>query len=192
MLGCLDKTALALCAAAFLLTGVPMSSAQAEASTSAESASEFPIEMAALVAATAQLFEAVESSFERRPGSDPVISIPDAITPATVDAFDTKASVLTARGAVDHLTAYRIEWYPLDRFLGSADFMGTWDENRNLVCGFVTWDLTVPEAPELESVTATFLDVSNLAVGSDEQIHAALLEANCAFGAIDPNYAFFE
>ena len=148
--------------------------------------------MAALVAATAQLFEAVESSFERRPGSDPVISIPDAITPATVDAFDTKASVLTARGAVDHLTAYRIEWYPLDRFLGSADFMGTWDENRNLVCGFVTWDLTVPEAPELESVTATFLDVSNLAVGSDEQIHAALLEANCAFGAIDPNYAFFE
>ena len=190
MLGCLKKSALVLCAAAVVLTGAPMTHAEAAAST--EPSSEFPIEMAALVAATAQLFEAVESSFERAPAREPVITIPDAITPAALDALDAKASVLTSRGAVDHLTAYRIEWYPMDRFLGSADFMGTWDENRNLVCGFVTWDLTQPESPELESVAATFLDVSELATGSDAQIHGALLEANCAFGAIDPNYAFFE
>ena len=190
MLGRLKISGLAWCSAAVVLTGAPM--AHAETLTSTEASSEFPIEMAALVAATAQLFEAVESNFGHDSGREPVISITNAITPAAVDAFDAKASVLTSRGAVDHLTAYRIEWYPMDRFLGSADFMGTWDENRNLVCGFVTWDLTQPESPELESVTATFLDVSELATGSDAQIHGALLEANCAFGAIDPNYAFFE
>ena len=100
--------------------------------------------------------------------------------------------VLTSKGAVDRLTGYRISWYPVDRFLGSVDFMGTWDGNRNLVCGYVTWDLSDPDAPVLEDVSASFVNVAELSRQDDEAIHAALLDANCAYGAIEANYAFFE
>ena len=95
-------------------------------------------------------------------------------------------------GPVQHLTGYRISWYPVDRLLGTVDFMGTWRGNRNLVCGYLTWDLSDPKKPELQEVTANFVDLDALTSESDVQIHRTLMEANCAFGAIDPNYAYFD
>ena len=70
--------------------------------------------------------------------------------------------------------------------------MGTWNGNRNLVCGYLTWDMSKPDAPVLSTVTANFLDLNDFDGKTPAEIHAYLLEANCAFGAIDANYAFFE
>lgn len=154
-------------------------------------AAEFPTETAALVAATQRFFDAVEAQQtpDRRP---PVVSAPLLATPASVTFDDAKSHALTLRGPVDHLTGYRINWYPVDRLLGSVDFMGTWDKNRSLVCGYVTWDLSDPDLPTIETVSANFVDFGDLAGASADDIHAALLDANCAFGDIDDNYAFFE
>ena len=95
-------------------------------------------------------------------------------------------------GPVDHLTVYRITWYPMDRLYGTVDFMGTWDGNRNLVCGYLTWDLTDPDAPELETVSANFVDLAEMAGAGQVHVHQSLLEANCAYGAIEANYLVFE
>lgn len=152
---------------------------------------EFPVETAAIVAATARLFESAESG-NRGAAPRVVISRPNLARPASLTRKTGNADVLTARGPVDHLTGYRISWYPVDRFLGSVDFMGTWDRNRNLICGFVTWDLSDAARPKLVDVTASFVDIADLSRQSDEAIHAALLDANCAYGAIEANYAFFE
>lgn len=154
-------------------------------------AAEFPAETAAIVAATSALFDAVEARPDT-PRRRPVLGAPMIATPASLDQPDDKAEVLKAKGEVDHLTGYRITWYPVDRFLGSVDFMGTWDGNRNLVCGYVIWDLSDPDVPVLDDIEATFVDVGELSGSSDEEIHTALLEANCAYGAVDANYAFFE
>ena len=178
-------------AAASILSAALSMPAQAQMPASLTEAAEFPAETAAIVQATARLFDVVEASGRPRDGR-PVIARPVLAKPASVRAEDAKADILVSRGPVDHLTGYRISWYPVDRFLGSVDFMGTGDGNRNLVCGFVTWELTDPKAPVLESVDATFLDIGALSGESAETIHAALLDANCAYGAIDANYAFFE
>jgi hypothetical protein len=178
----------AIVALAAVVFAVP---AMAQMPASLTEAPEFPAETAAIVAATSAFFDEIEAA--RLPESKrPVIARPSIATPASAGRGDEKAGVLTTRGPVDHLTGYRLSWYPVDRFLGSVDFMGTWDGNRNLVCGFVTWDLSDPDAPVLDEVTATFLDVSDLSKGSEEDIHAALLDGNCAYGAIEANYAFFE
>ena len=178
-------------AVAAFLSAVFMLPAQAQMPAALTEAAEFPAETAAIVQATAQLFDAVEAEAARR-GSRPAIGRPVLAMPASIGANSAKTDVLVSRGSVDHLTGYRINWYPVDRFLGSVDFMGTWDRNRNLVCGFVTWDMSNPKSPVLDSVEATFLDISDLSGESAEEIHAALLDANCAYGAIDANYAFFE
>jgi hypothetical protein len=180
-----------LAVAAFLSAAFVMP-AQAQMSAALTGTAEFPAETAAIVQATAQLFDAVEAEAARR-GSRPAIGRPVVLaTPASVGANSGKTDILVSRGPVDHLTGYRINWYPVDRFLGSVDFMGTWGRNRNLVCGFVTWDMSNPKSPVLDSVEATFIDISDLSGEGPESIHAALLDANCAYGAIDANYAFFE
>ena len=152
---------------------------------------EFPTETAALVAATTAFFDAIEEKQATR-DRVPVIGLPKLARKAKSEAPEPGATALTRNGPVNHLTGYRISWYPVDRFLGSVDFMGTWEGNRNLVCGYLTWDLSEPENPILESVTANFLDLDDFAGQSPAEVHEALLEANCAFGAIDENYAFFE
>ena len=139
-------------AAAALLSVAFVLPASAQMPASLGTAVEFPAETAAIVQATSRLFDAVEAEAEPRPAR-PVISAPLTATPASLQLGNTRADVLTSHGPVDHLTGYRISWYPVDRFLGSVDFMGTWDGNRNLVCGFVTWDLSDPDAPVLDSVT---------------------------------------
>jgi hypothetical protein len=178
-------------AVAAFLSAAAFLPAQAQMPAAVTGAAEFPAETAAIVQATAQLFDAVEAEAARR-GSRPVIGRLVLATPASVGGNGAKTDVLVSQGPVDHLTGYRISWYPVDRFLGSVDFMGTWERNRNLVCGFVTWDMSNPKSPVLDSVEATFIDISDLSGEAPEDIHAALLDANCAYGAIDANFAFFE
>ena len=96
------------------------------------------------------------------------------------------------RGPVQHLTGYRINWYPVDRLLGAVDFMGTYDGNRNLVCGYVTWDLTDPKTPTLDHVVATYVDLAVLTDATPAEAQMALLDANCAYGEIDPNFTVFQ
>ena len=156
---------------------------------------EFATETAALIAATTTLFEQVEAeSGERK--ARPVISAPILATPAVADVepapTPTEIDVLKGKGRVNHLTGYEITWYPVDRMLGSVDFMGTWNGNADLVCGYVTWDLSDPAAPVLDEIEATFVDVSALLQDPDADVHGALLDANCAFGSVEINYAYFE
>ena len=99
---------------------------------------------------------------------------------------------MTLHGPLRHLTGYRINWYPTERFLGSVDYMGTWDGNRNLVCGYLIWDLGDPANPVLESVTANYVELGTLLGATAAEVHETLLEANCAYGAIDENFAFFD
>jgi hypothetical protein len=190
MISVYDKWFPTLCTAALVtaVVGVP---AGAGVHLTADAPQEFPTETAALVAATTALFDAVEAKASPVPAVPRITLVPRP-TPASLDLDDDKASVLTENGPVKHLTGYRITWYPVDRFLGTVDFMGTWDGNRNLVCGYVMWDLSDPAAPVLDDVSATYLDVTELSRQSDADVHAALLEANCAFGAIDANYTVFE
>ncbi|NNE80969.1 MAG: hypothetical protein HKN18_11935 [Silicimonas sp.] len=159
---------------------------------SGEFSVEFPTETAAIVAATSALFDAVETADVLDDKPVPVIRLTDIATKASVDTGVDKADPLTERGPLQHLTGYRISWYPVERFLGSVDFMGTWDGNRNLVCGYLTWDLTEPAAPVLETVMATYIDMGELVGATPEAIHETLLEANCAFGAIEANYQIFD
>lgn len=151
---------------------------------------EFPTESAALIRATTALFDQVEARHAPRQRV-PVIGIPLTPTKIRADADD-HASALTRNGPVDHLTGYRITWYPMERLLGSVDFMGTWGGNRNLVCGYLTWDLTDPDTPRLEQIQASFVDLAEIGGSSDQDIHRHLLNANCAFGAIEANFHVFD
>ncbi|MEM7717693.1 MAG: hypothetical protein AAF222_00685 [Pseudomonadota bacterium] len=150
---------------------------------------EFAREAEALVNATAAFFDAVEG-VDRIQKRRPVIRTLRP-TGTTIDSGATKTGILTQNGPVDHLTGYRVTWYPLDHLSGTVDFMGTWNGNRNLVCGYLTWDMSDPAAPVLDRVAANFVDLSALKGAPTYSVHASLLEANCAFGAIDANFHQF-
>lgn len=152
---------------------------------------EFPAETQALVSATTAFFDAIETDRGQK-NRVPAIQAPRLAQKISASPSDAGTAELTEHGPLSHLTGYRISWYPMDRFLGSVDFMGTWNGNRNLVCGYLTWDLSEVDQPVLESVSANFLNLDDFAGQSPSEIHETLLEANCAFGAIDENYAFFE
>ncbi len=153
-------------------------------------APEFAREKAALIDATTAYFDRVEAEAPQLRKA-PAIGIP-ALATKIKASVATDTDPLTEMGPVDHLTAYRITWYPVERLLGSVDFMGTWDNNRSLVCGYLTWDVTDPDAPRLEQINASFVDLPDLSSASDDAIHQSLLEANCAFGAIDANFHVFD
>lgn len=166
--------------------------AQAADRTSSE-ALEFPAETAALIAVTTALFhEAERAAAGKQSTEQPVIGRPRILSPATLESPDLALNALTNHGAVRNLTGYRINWYPMSRLLGTVDFMGTWNSNRDLVCGYVSWDLSKSNDPVLESVQANYIDLNELDSASPEMVHKALLDANCAFGAVDANFAFFE
>ncbi len=153
---------------------------------------EFPEETAALVAATVALFEAIESEGAAKPRL-PEIRFEDAATPVKLPTNSSWTRAFPDdRGPVRHLTGYRINWYPVDRFLGAVDFMGTYDGNRNLVCGYIMWDVSDPDAPELDRVIANYVDLDRLDAATPAEAHRALLDANCAFGEIEPNFTVFE
>lgn len=151
---------------------------------------EFPVQTDALVAATDAYFNQIEEETAQNRAPALVISRPELAQKTSAVAED--AGTLTQNGPVQHLIGYRINWYPVDRILGSVDFMGTWDGNRNLVCGYLVWDLTAPETPVLEMVSANFVDLGDLRGKKPGEVHRRLLEANCAFGSLDDNYAFFD
>lgn len=153
---------------------------------------EFPKETEALLAATTAFFNEVERTPDGARKGKSIFRLPDLARRIKGAAPDAGPGALTQKGPVHHLTGYRINWYPVDRFLGSVDFMGTWNGNRNLVCGYLVWDLSTPEEPVLRTVTANFIDLDDFDGKSPSEIHEFLLEANCAFGAVDANYAFFE
>lgn len=167
---------------ALVLCGVGAGPIRAEAS-------EFSAESAALIRATAAFFDSVEARTNPRERM-PVIGLPLSATQSKASAGE--AATLTRMGPVDHLTVYRISWYPVDRLYGTVDFMGTWNGNRDLVCGYLTWDLTDPDAPELETVSANFVDLGDLVGAGQVELHQRLLEANCAYGAVEANYLVFE
>lgn len=152
---------------------------------------EFPVETEAVVAATAALFDRVETGAAEPKAKRPVIRLPRLAQQVSMEDAATPEN-LTQNGALRHLTGYRLDWYPTDRLLGSVDFMGTWDGNRNLVCGYLTWDVSDPTAPVLQTVVAHYLDIDVLDDAEPAVIHETLLEANCAFGAIEANFGFFD
>ena len=175
-----------------LVTALSVMPAQAADRVSSDGA-EFPAETAALIAVTIAFFHEAERAATRSPSQkQPVIGLPQVVSPASLESPDLGLNALTNHGAVRHLTGYRINWYPMSRLLGSVDFMGTWNSNRDLVCGYVSWDLSKPNDPVLEGVKANYVDLSALRSASPEKVHKALLDANCAFGAVDANFAFFE
>ena len=153
--------------------------------------SEFPEETAAIVAATADLFDTVEAGIKPAPEIKRDRVIGDFVTPASARSDQARFGGLTdEHGPVKNLTGYRITWYPVDRFLGAVDYMGTWNGNRDLVCGHVTWDLSDPANPVLDEIEAHYVDISKLSTSPDA--HQALLNANCAFGEIEQNFTVFE
>lgn len=151
---------------------------------------EFPAQTDALVAATSALFEAVENA----PSSNGTqIRVDGLAIPASQTLDDDLAAAFPSEnGPVQHLTGYRINWYPMDRLLGAVDFMGTYDRNRGLVCGFVTWDLSDPGDPQIDQLVANYVDLELLAKRHPGATHAALLDANCAYGEIEPNFTVFD
>ena len=181
-----NSVALAIALAGISATGASAANAQAAPGE------EFPEETAALVAATVALFEAIEAEGDAAPRI-PEIRIEGLAIPAKLP---TNAAWTRAfpddKGPVQHLTGYRINWYPVDRFLGAVDFMGTYDGNRNLVCGYVIWDVSDPDAPALDRVIANYLDLDRLDAAAPADAHRALLDANCAFGEIEPNFTVFD
>ncbi|MBT8459942.1 MAG: hypothetical protein KJN60_09760 [Boseongicola sp.] len=143
-----------------------------------------------MVAATTALFESVEAA----PGSNGIelrvdgVAIPARVTPGA----DVSAAFPTKYGPVAHLTGYRVNWYPVDRLLGAVDFMGTYDRNRGLVCGYVTWDLSDSDEPVIDQLVANYVDLDLLSKRHPGATHAALLDANCAYGEIEPNFTVFD
>lgn len=169
-----------------------LAAAPVQAGTVDEVVSEFPEANAALIAATEAYFDRVEGAEAPSVRKVPaIIGTPLLATKASASVPD-ETGALNRNGPVRHLTGYNVTWYPLDRLLGSVDYMGTWDGNRNLVCGYLSWDLTDPDSPELVALEASYVDMDELSGKSALQIHRALLSANCAFGAIDENFAFFD
>jgi len=162
------------------------------AAAAAADTPEFPAQTEAIVEATSALFDAVEGVTPQAQQARPRVTIGPLLTPASFKLPQGKAAVLSEHGAVRHLTGYRITWYPMDRFLGAVDFMGTWDGNKNLVCGYVMWDLTDPKSPVLDRISANYVDLAALTDASPQVAEEKLLDANCAYGAVDANYTVFD
>lgn len=150
---------------------------------------EFGREMLTLVRATEALFDALEA--EGANPDTPGLELRPArrtAEPASLEIAQAGRSALSAEnGPVANLTAYRVTWYPTDRLSGSVDFVGTWGKGRNLVCGYVTWDMSDPTAPVLAAMTTSYLDTGTLVRLPADAAHAELLRANCAYGEIEPN-----
>ena len=168
--------------------GVVVSLAIAGASLGAQSLqSEFPSQERALVAATAEFFDAVET---------PSVSggyefFSDAYQSAVSldDWQDDRLRQLVDDGPIEGMTAYRITWYPVDTLLGAVDFVGRAADGSELVCGYVLWEFPDGSDPSLRWYEATHVDAGALSGLSQEEASARLLEANCAYTDLEANFA---
>jgi len=149
---------------------------------------EFGPETLSLVRATEELFESLEAESARSAPTERF-----QLRPVLRDAEPTglpaagRHALSAENGPVTNLIAYEITWYPTDRLSGTVDFVGTWKNGRNLVCGYVTWDMSDPARPTLATMTTSYLDTGTLLRLPADAAHAELLRANCAFGEIEPN-----
>ncbi len=151
---------------------------------------EFGLETFHLIQATEALFDALEQDASepetpnrlqlriKGPEAEPVaMALPDAGRMALREDL----------GPVENLTAYNVTWYPTDQLLGAVDFVGTWGDGKNLICGYATWDMSKADQPRLASMVTAYLDTGTLLELSADGAHAELIRANCAFGEIEPN-----
>ena len=158
---------------------------------STSDAAESPTETAAITAATAAFSEQLESASDT---GVPQIRIEggQARQIAFTATEDAPLPLTEDHGGLRQLTGYRINWYPVDRFLGAVDFMGVYGEDQDLVCGYLLWDVSDPDLPVLDKVVADYMIATDVAAMPEDEAHQRLLEANCAHGALAPNYAFLD
>lgn len=156
---------------------------------------EFGLETFHLIRATEALFDALEDKAPEPEKSDRLqlrVVRPDA-EPVKLDLPDAgRMAMREDLGPVENLTAYNVTWYPTDNLLGAVDFVGTWGEGKNLICGYATWDMSEAETPRLASMVTAYLDTGTLLDLSPDAAHGELLRANCAFGEIEPNLEFVQ
>lgn len=177
----MSKTSSVLAAALF----AALSAAAAAATGVVDDSSrplEFPAEAERLVAATAALFADLERVEVPKMEKPTIIGTPQPVGLSV-------AAEVEARPEIKHLIGYRVSWYPVETLLGTVDFVGTYDVGQNLVCGYVTWDLDDPNNTEMVALQTNFVDLDELNAMSKGERHLALIEANCAFGEIEPNFA---
>ena len=146
---------------------------------------EFAAEAERLVDATSALFAELEQAdIPEGPKPRMVIGVPQPVG-LTLNGPADEAD----RPEMRHLRGYRVSWYPVETLLGTVDFVGTYDNGRNLVCGYVTWDLDDPADTRMVDLQTNFVDLEELGTMPHGERHVALIEANCAFGEIEPNFA---
>lgn len=168
---------------------------QAASSGMAERPVEYAAERSLLLSATARLFDTMEAESamlppRRRPFGWQTLRRQGTPTRSSLGLSDAGRMALGEEfGPVKDLTGYRITWYPTDRLSGTVDFVGTWASGRNLLCGYVTWDLSEPQQARLVEIDIAYLDTWELLGSHSDRAHAALLEANCAYGELAPNFS---
>lgn len=152
---------------------------------------EFGPETLSLVVATEALFDAIEAesgTFDKR---SPGLTLRPTAARAEPVSFEIprvgRNALRPDIGAVANLTGYQITWYPTETLSGTVDFVGTWNGGKNLVCGYLSWDMSNPAVPTLAAMTTSYLDTGALLGLSPDAAHAELLRANCAYGEIEPN-----
>ena len=149
------------------------------------SAAQYAAETERLVDATADLFDRLEAGADA--GADrPRIELRLKPQPMSFGAPD--GALRPEYGPVRDLTGYRVTWYDTERLIGTVDFVGTWGDGRHLICGYVSWDMS-GDAPALDDLVADYLETGALAASAEDDAHLALIEANCAYGEIEANFA---
>ena len=155
-----------------LLTALPAAAAQ------------YVAETARLVDATAALFDRLEA--ESGGSAPPRIQL--RLSEDKASFSDADGALRPEFGPVRDLTGYRVTWYDADALIGTVDFVGTWGDGRHLLCGYVSWNMTDPDAPSLDGIVADYLEIGALVGSGEDDAHIALIEANCAYGEIEPNF----
>ena len=114
--------------------------------------------------------------------------------PASFQAdSDLKEANICNQEPIHRLLGYRLTYYPTEaKTIWTVDFMGTFGKNSGLACGYLSWDTTNPSAPELAHIEVRLLNFSDLLELGEKDAHVVLLEANCAYGALDPNLFVFD
>ena len=167
--------------------------AASDVRVSTSDAAEFPNETAAIVEATAAFFSEIQTDASPAPLL-PEIRIEGGIARqiAFAEGGSTQRALDDSHGPLAQLTGYRISWYPVDRFLGAVDFMGTYGDAQDLVCGYLVWDVSDPDLPVLDEVVADYVISADVAALPADEAQARLLNANCAHGGLAQNYSFLD
>lgn len=153
---------------------------------------DYSMETSSIIAATHALLDGLEV-----PGG-----LPDAAPSLELRLKDAGADTrLTPVGApsepelpdqltsMANLTPYRLNWFDEDGLIGAIKFVGNWQDTRNLVCGYVAWDMSEWNAPTLVALEFEYLETPALLRLSDSEARTALRDANCAYFTVEANLA---